>query len=140
MGCFAHITRLNVATWQPKNPKIWLLLARCEASAQAILSNYARHHEIQQILASTRLRATSRHLESTKGLALNQRTCDGPVNVEIAANEFVFDPFNIHGTPGITAASQGKFAIVGECEGVIKIRCFRYRQHGTKYFLAKQTA
>src|SRR6184192_1676009 len=110
---------------------------RGKSAAQAVLRDDTRHEEILQILATAGFGSCAGHFESTKGLAFDDGAGDRAIDIKIAANHFRFRALDVNRAAGVAAARQGKFAVVGERDGFVKILCFGDGQHWTENLFAE---
>src|SRR5690349_17943269 len=70
------------------------LLGR-EATAEEVFGNDTGDHKIFKVLAPAGLGSAAGHLKSAEGLALDNGSGDGAIDVEVAANHFSPRPLDI---------------------------------------------
>jgi hypothetical protein len=115
----------------------WLFFGG-ESAPQTILGHDPRHKEILEIFEAAGLGATPGHLESAEGLTLYNRAGDGPVNVEIATDQFFPGTLDIDGASRVATPGKSEFAIVGEFEGFVEVPGAGYGEDRAEDFFTEE--
>src|SRR4029079_15342760 len=87
-----------------------------EAAADGVLGDGAGDNELEEIIAAAGLAADARHFEAAEGLAIDEGTGDGAVEVEVADGEIAFGAVEGCGAAAVDAAGEGVIGGVGDAE------------------------
>src|SRR5205814_4090224 len=92
--------------------------------------------ELEQVIDATGFRPTARHLESTEGMAADDGTRAGTIDINITCNQFRFDALDVRGTAGEKSGGECVVGIVRNQNGFIKIDDSNDAQDRSENFFA----
>src|SRR5207245_568721 len=100
-----------------------------------VLCDSPRDEKLQQVIGSARLGADSGHLESAKGLTLNESAGDFAVDVQVADLELALGPGDVLRAARKDATGQGVGRAVGDGESLAQVAGFQNGKHGSEDLL-----
>src|SRR6266496_6505532 len=71
------------------------LLHGRKTTPETVLGDDARHEKVLEVFAAARLGSTAAHPESAERLTFHDRAGDGPIDIKISANHFVFHALDV---------------------------------------------
>src|SRR5271157_2098719 len=111
---------------------------RREATAHSVLRYDAWKHAVEEIIYSAGFRSAAGHLESAEWVATNDCTGDGPIDVEVSDQKFRTHPSDVLRAARVKAASERKWRIIGEVDGLIQVVCRDHDQNRAKDLFLRQ--
>src|SRR5450756_2128385 len=113
------------------------LVGRREPAAHRVLRRHARLEELQQVVRPARLRADAAHLEAAERLALDERSGDAAVDVEIADAVIAQEPLEGSRAAADEAAGEGVLDAVGDGQRLVYVGGLQDGDHETEDLLLR---
>ena len=110
-------------------------VVRREAAAHGVLGDAAGKQELQQVIRAAGLGADPGELETAERLAIDHRSRDWPVHIQVADAEFTAGSLDVRWASRIESAGQGVFGPIRNREGLGQVAGAQNRQDRPEDFL-----